>query len=145
ELDTGPFLLTESGEWVVELSHPSRACPGLDALIGGYAFRIYAPEVKSLTAGSAHEGSIEDIRTFDAYEFTLAAEQNLTIRTTLSGGGRVVTRVLDESGSQLGQTMVISPGEERTLPGQLGPGTYYVVVEPVDSALGYLLQLQLLD
>lgn len=145
ELDTGPFLLTESGEWVVELSHPSRAFPGLDALIGGYAFRIYAPEVKSLTAGSAHEGSIEDTRTFDAYEFTLAAEQNLTIRTTLSGGGRVVTRVLDESGSQLGQTMVISPGEERTLPGQLGPGTYYVVVEPVDSALEYLLQLQLLD
>src|SRR5690606_40391728 len=34
ELDTGPFLLTESGEWVVELSHPSRAFPGLDALIG---------------------------------------------------------------------------------------------------------------
>lgn len=141
ELDTGAFLLTETGDWVVELSHPSRAFPGLDALLGSFAFRVYAPETNALTTDSTFAASIDDPRDFDAYAFTLATESNIVVRTTLASGGRVVPRLLDETGGQLAQTLVLNPGDSKELSGQLPAGTYYLVLEPVDAALDYELEL----
>ncbi len=144
-LETGHFVLPESGSWLIEIASKDTAVP-LERRTGSYGTTVFKPMVEPLVLDSTYAGAFEGPYAFDVYSITLEEERTIVVETTNVSGGFHYTELLDASGDRHARQLSLWEAGTSEIEETLPAGTYRVVHEnDADGLHEYTMVVRLID